>query len=138
MAAETGHVAAEGSEEGQVHRQGSAAGCRGRCYLFFYGVAQETGRGQDVIEGVVRRLMVDGEGFAQRSQFMVDKIGIEAAVYVQRVVIGEVTAFGHVQALELAVQDGQVIRDVVADDDGISGKVQKGRQGFFRIPAFGG
>ena len=82
--------------------------------------------------------MVDGEGFAQRSQFMVDKIGIEAAVYVQRVVIGEVTAFGHAQALELAVQDGQVIRDVVADDDGISGKVQKGRQGFFRIPAIGG
>lgn len=81
--------------------------------------------------------MVDGEGFAQRGQFMIDEIGIEAAVYVQRVVIGEVTAFGHAQALEFAVQDGQVVGDVVADDDGAVGKVQESRQGVFRVPAFG-
>lgn len=52
-AAQSRYVLAERSEEGQIHGHGSAAGCRGRSYLFFDGVAQEAGCGQDVVEGVV-------------------------------------------------------------------------------------
>ena len=35
------------------------------------------------------------------------------------------------------MQDGQVIRDVVADDDGVFGKVQEGRQSLARFHPLG-
>ncbi len=116
------HFPAEGGEEGQVHGHGGAPGSSGGLDVFFNGIDEETGCGQDVVEGVVRRLVRDGEGLAQCFQLVVDELGIEAAVDVERVVIGKIGVSLKAQALQLAVQDGQVIGNIVTDDDRILGK----------------
>ena len=69
---------------------------------------------------------------------MVDQVRIKTAVDVKGIVIGKVCPFGNAQALEFAVEDGQVIGDVVADDDGVFGKGQELCQGFLRRNSFSG
>ena len=67
---------------------------------------------------------------------MIGQVGIKAAEYIQRIVIGDVVGAVHRQAAQLAAQDAQVVGHVVADDDGAVGKAEKVGEGFLRIAAF--
>ena len=54
---------------------------------------------------------------------MVDRVRIKTAVDVEGIVIGKVGFLREAEALEFTLEDGQVVGDVVADDDGFAGKV---------------
>ena len=69
---------------------------------------------------------------------MVEQGRVKSAVDVEGIVVGKVGTFGNAEALQFALEDGQVIGDVVADDDGIFGKGQELCQGFFGGNSFGG
>ena len=54
---------------------------------------------------------------------MITQGGIKAAVDIEGIVIRKVGPFRHAQSLQFALEDGQVIGYVVADDDSVFGKV---------------
>ena len=59
------HFSTEGGKEGEIDGHSGPAGCFRRANLFVYGMDQEPGCSQNIVKGVVRRLVAAGEEAAQ-------------------------------------------------------------------------
>ena len=67
---------------------------------------------------------------------MVLQVRVEAAEDVERVVIAPVREQRQTEPRELAAEDAEVVRDIVADDDSARGKGAELAQDFLRLLAF--
>ena len=107
-----------------------------RAYILLDGVDEDLGRRADIVHCIVCRAVRDMTEFAEVLELVVRQVRVEAAEDVERVVVTPVREWRQAEPRELAAEDAEVIRDIVADDDAARGKGAELAQDFLRLLAF--
>ena len=89
---------------------------------------EQIGRGQGVVEGAVRRLVVEPEAVGQGAEAAVGHLVAHEAAGQRGRVDGRVGQAGPAVAPEGRVEEAEVEADVVADDDGAAEELRQRRQ----------
>lgn len=87
------------------------------------GIKQDIGRSFHISQSIVARLMFRPAEFAQEFQFVISQLREKTTENIQRIVIPPIDKRWQMQAAQMAAQDMEIVRHIMADNDCSCGKI---------------